>query len=314
MKKVALQKLLMSGLATIFLLFFLSTFSLAKELDDVKADIKGEGHKWAAADTSVSNLSDIQKKRRVSLGIPQLTGKEKLSSVTSSWTSPCLDWRNVACTNPDSAVRVTNVRDQGNCGSCWAFATTGALESYTLRKGPAAPSCASASDPRCDLSEQLLVSCNGAIGAGSCNGGYTAKASDYIKDTGLIKEGCFPYAAADVSCAVSCNIPVYKINNWSYVTTTRPSVAAIKNALASGALPTSMGVYSDFFYYKEGVYKRTKRSKLQGYHAVLIVGYDDVNQCFIVKNSWGTGWGELGYFRIAYSELNYFGSFTLLYQ
>ena len=63
-----------------------------------------------------------------------------------------------------------------------------------------------------------------------------------------------------------------------------------------------MYVYNDFYSYRSGVYSYTTGSYL-GAHAVLVVGYDDVNQCFIVKNSWGTGWGEAGYFMIAYSEV-----------
>jgi len=309
MKKVVLQKLLMSGVAAIFVLFFLSTFSFAKELDDVKASIKAEGHKWVAGDTSVSRLSEEHKKLRAGLLMPKLTGKEKHAAVVSSWTQPCLDWRNSLCSNPDGAIRVTPMRDQGNCGSCWAFATTGALESYILRKGSGAPPCDSSSN--CNLSEQMLVSCSGA---GSCNGGYMTGASDYIRSTGLVKEGCFPYAATNLACSLLCNAPVFKIGGWSYVTTTKPSAQAIKNALAYGPLPTSMTVFSDFYYYKEGVYKRIKKSKYKGNHAVLIVGYDDANQCFIVKNSWGTDWGESGYFRIAYSEMSYFGWYTMLYQ
>ena len=77
-----------------------------------------------------------------------------------------------------------------------------------------------------------------------------------------------------------------------------------------------MEVYSDFFYYSTGVYHYTTGT-YEGGHVILIVGYDDVNQYFICKNSWGTGWGERGFFRIAYSELNsvtQFGDYTIAYQ
>jgi hypothetical protein len=94
-------------------------------------------------------------------------------------------------------------------------------------------------------------------------------------------------------------------------------VEVLKNALYTyGPLVTTMGVYSDFYYYKNGVYSYTSGT-FQGGHAILIVGYDDAAQCFIVKNSWGTGWGEAGFFRIAYSELNNvvsFGHYSIAYE
>jgi hypothetical protein len=94
------------------------------------------------------------------------------------------------------------------------------------------------------------------------------------------------------------------------------SVAAIKDALVNyGPLVTTFNVYADFFGYDGGIYSYTSGA-YQGGHAVLIVGYDDANSCFIVKNSWGTWWGEAGFFRIAYSQLAspiYFGSGTLTY-
>ena len=76
-----------------------------------------------------------------------------------------------------------------------------------------------------------------------------------------------------------------------------------------------MDVYTDFYSYIGGIYKYVT-GKLEGGHAILIVGYDDASQYFIVKNSWGDGWGESGYFRIAYSELSrpvYFGDWTIAY-
>jgi hypothetical protein len=92
--------------------------------------------------------------------------------------------------------------------------------------------------------------------------------------------------------------------NWYWVATNSPTVDALKNGLYRyGPLVTTMRVYSDFFYYNGGIYSYSSGS-YQGSHGVLLVGYDDIEQYFIVKNSWGTDWGESGYFRIAYSELN----------
>jgi C1A family cysteine protease len=223
-----------------------------------------------------------------------------------------MDWTNGGSYN-NATDYVTPVRDQGNCGSCWAFATTGALESYWLIKN---------SDPQCglggcDLSEQALVSCSKA---GSCSGGYIDKASTYILKTGLPLESCCSYKAANAACKKACcysyKSSTYKIGSWQWVTTSSASVNAIKNALTYGPLATTMNVYADFYSYTSGVYSYTTGS-YQGGHAILIVGYDDNKQCFIVKNSWGAGWGESGYFEIAYSQLSTvvkFGQYTILYK
>ncbi len=108
--------------------------------------------------------------------------------------------------------------------------------------------------------------------------------------------------------------------------TTSPTAAALKNALLTyGPLVTTMNVYSDFYSYAGGVYSYVSGT-LQGGHAIEIIGYDDTEQCFIVKNSWGVDWGEsepgsistTGFFRIAYSELNdpkvQFGYYTIAYD
>jgi uncharacterized protein (TIGR03437 family) len=216
-----------------------------------------------------------------------------------------LDWRN------NGGNFVTPVRDQGQCGSCWAFATAAGLESATLiaNRTPGVD---------LNLAEQILVSCSGA---GDCEmGGYVQSASDYLRDTGLPLEGYYGYTAADGNCGDACppwrSSPPYKIKSWSYVATTSPTVNGLKNALYSyGPLPTTFMVYDDFRYYKSGVYSYTSGAFLGG-HAVLLVGYDDAGQYFIVKNSWGPAWGESGYFRIAYSQLNTvvnFGDYTLAY-
>jgi C1A family cysteine protease len=169
----------------------------------------------------------------------------------------------------------------------------------------------------CDLAEQALVSCSKA---GSCSGGYIDKASTFIRNTGEPLETCAPYKAANMPCKKACcnkwQSSTYKIGAWSWVTTNSPTGDAIKNALTYGPLVTTMDVYADFFSYVGGVYSYTTGA-YQGGHAVIIVGYDDAERCFIVKNSWGDEWGESGYFKIAYSQISNvvrFGQYTILYK
>jgi len=292
-------------LATI--LFLAGTASFAQELPEIQAAIKAKGQKWIAGETSISKLPDNEKKLRLGLIKHAPTGKEKVLPLQEPLTglAPSVSWDGF----------VTPVRDQLSCGSCWAFAATAALESNILIKD----SMPGNDDNR---AEQVLVSCSGA---GSCGGGYIDSASEYIRSTGLPPESYFSYTATDNSCGnaqLGWQNYTRKIGSWSYVNTVPANLTAIKNALANnGPLVTTMDVYADFFAYKVGVYEYASGS-YQGGHAILIVGYtDDTNRAdggyFRVKNSWGTGWGSLGYFYIGYSQLGnpvYFGEWTIAYS
>jgi C1A family cysteine protease len=304
------------GLITLsFLVAFASvTYASQAELDEIDNAIHSRGAHWLALENPISRLSP--EKRRMRLGAlkpvmsqPDLSsGSSGTSSSPVTGTVPAsLDWRNY-----DGYDYVTPVRDQGNCGSCWAFATTAALESNDLLVNGIGA---------LDLSEQVMVSCglDGRRDAGSCSGGYIDRASDYIRDTGLPPESYYPYTATNGSCSsaeTGWQNVTSRISSWQWVTTTSPTVDAIKNALNTyGPLVTTMDVYSDFYYYSGGIYQYTSGS-YQGGHAILIVGYDDAGQYFIVKNSWGGSWGESGYFRIAYSQLSTvvnFGDYTIAY-
>jgi C1A family cysteine protease len=202
------------------------------------------------------------------------------------------DWRNASGNN-----FVTPIRDQGSCGSCWAFAVTAALESKALitfnRPGT-----------NLNLSEQIVVSCSGA---GNCSGGSPRTASNFLKTTGTNLESCYPYTAQNGNCSSACpnwQNSTYKINDWSDVSSgSPPTASALKNALyTSGPVVAVFDVYTDFFSYRSGVYSYVTGS-YEGGHAILIVGWNDADSAFIVKNSWDATWGESGYFRIAYSEL-----------
>lgn len=310
MKWVRIEKCFLLMVLIIFTIVLTGSLAHANKLDEIKAAIERKGAKWIAGETSVSKLPDHQKKLRLGLIKPVVTGEERVSSTLGALALPAsLDWREFGY--------VTGVRDQGNCGSCWAFATTAALESNILIRDPSA-------SPDDDRAEEILLSCSGA---GSCSGGYIDKASTYIRDNGLPPELYFPYTdlSRDDKCrnaSTGWQSVIDKIDSWQFITTVTASIDAIKSALHQyGPLVTTMDVYEDFFYYTEGVYEYTY-GPYKGGHAVLIVGYMDDSSVsggyFIVKNSWGTTWGHLnGYFKIAYSEIAspvYFGEWTIAYQ
>jgi C1A family cysteine protease/methionine-rich copper-binding protein CopC len=283
------------------------TLSQADEISQIRAAIVLKGADWQAVETSMSRLSPAERKARLGLIKPAmlLTGAEILLPAPPPVAAPAsLDWRS------NGGNFVTPIRDQGGCGSCWAFASTAALESATLITNDTP-------GVNLDLSEQVLVSC---ADAGDCGGGSHNEASDYIRDVGLPLESCYPYTATNGNCADACSTyrtSTYRIASWAWVAIDAPTVGNIRDALCThGPLITTMIVYDDFFSYGGGVYVHTY-GDFAGGHAVLIVGYSDAGQYFIAKNSWGTGWGESGYFRIAYSQLDNsvnFGDYTIAYS
>ena len=299
-------------------IFLTVTAASASKLDEIRSAIDKKGARWIAGETSVSKLSDREKKLRLGLIKPDETDPAAAEmEMVFFLHEPLVDLPDALDWRANGGYYVTPVRNQGNCGSCWAFATAAALESYNLIKD---------NTPGFDdnRAEEILLSCSGA---GSCNGGYIGSASNYIRNTGLPPESYFPYTplSSDDSCSYA--LPGWedftsRIDSWLYITTYSVSVDSIKNALHMyGPLVTTLDVYNDFYSYKNGVYEYTTGKRLGG-HAVLVVGYKNdpsVNGggYFIVKNSWGTGWGEGGYFNIAYSEINscvYFGRWTIAYK
>lgn len=197
-------------------------------------------------------------------------------------------------TSIDWSVNDSPVKNQGTCGSCWAFAATAYIENLGMQE---------------DLSEQVVLSC---VTSGDCTGGYFSDALLYFKNTGVPGEGCYPYIEDDGNCNDKCDDPnflekITSVSNqlWGSSTT----VSNIKSKLNEGPLVVRMLVPTDNTFngypgYQGGIYNYNGGPipNTQG-HAVLIVGYDDGQQCFKVKNSWGTGWGEEGYFRIAYDDV-----------
>jgi C1A family cysteine protease len=206
---------------------------------------------------------------------------------------PTFDWA--------SQGKVTAVRNQGSCGSCWAFGTVGAME--------AAIKIQSGQDV--DLSEQFLVSCNNS--GWSCNGGWWAH--DYHMNRpgvnqsqiGAVLESDMPYTATNGTCQVVANHP-YKLANWySIAGYTVPSVDAIKNAISTyGPVAAAVCVGNGFSAYRSGVFSTNETSACGGgvNHAIVLTGWDDATQSWVLRNSWGSGWGEGGYMRIKWGTSN----------
>ena len=267
------------------------TGGVKEQIKSVQDAIKAKGAKWTAGETNIS-ASREDWKFLVGLNFEPIEA-EPVPLGFPARLPAALDWRDA------NGNYVTAPRNQKKCGSCWAFAMTGGLEAYTLLKQ-------NTPNTDIDLSEQVLISCSGI---GSCNGGRISPG--FLQSSGLPLESAYPYTATDGSCdaaAAGWQSSAYKIGAWGSVA---QKLDSIKTALVKyGPLPTAMMVYEDFMHYKTGVYSYTTGKKLGG-HAVLIVGYNDAEQYFIVKNSWDTGWGENGFFRVAYSELNSVVSFGL---
>ncbi|MGC9308805.1 MAG: C1 family peptidase [Thermoplasmatota archaeon] len=212
-------------------------------------------------------------------------------------TPPVWDWRNATV----DGVRgdwMTDAKSQGGCGSCWGFAAIGALEAMVnIRAG----------NPELDvdLSEQYLLSC--PSNSGGCRGWNAWWAYRYLRDNGgAITDSCFPYFANDnIPCPDKCSDwrnTLYPVTEYDGMS--RPEREEIKAMLVShGPLVAEMAVMDGFGSYDGGVYEHPGEESTRDInHQVVIVGYDDDLECWIVKNSWGDTWGENGYFRIAYGD------------
>jgi hypothetical protein len=190
-----------------------------------------------------------------------------------------VDWRN----NPGNYL--TQIQDQGNCGSCVAFGTTAAIEACKriADKNPLEDA---------KLSEEDLFS-----HGGSCANGWTLEAANKAAQTyGICPEKCWPYGGEKQICCDQ-----NKLKTIGAVRLT--SDASAKQFIATyGPIQAAMDVYEDFFEVDSNAIYHYQQGNYMGGHCICIIGYDDVNQCWIGKNSWGTSWGASGFFRIGYGE------------
>jgi len=218
--------------------------------------------------------------------LPRTGGKhitlEELRSLNkgpSAYPSGSLDWTTKGA--------VTPVKDQGQCGSCWTFGTTGGIEGAVFLKHAHLTS----------LSEQQIVDCAASYGGAGCSGGSNDIGYKYANSGGLCTESAYPYTAKDGTCKSSSCSPSANSKVTGYV-----HIPAGDPGLGAGVdiTPISIGIDADYWgSYSSGVFCGTCGTARD--HAMLVVGYGTDatgGDYWKVKNSWGSGWGENGYIRL----------------
>jgi hypothetical protein len=293
-----------SALCVVALAPMFSTNALANSLplSELQKQIVGKVRKWKAGRTSVSEMSEADK--RMMLGVPlsevpTVANYGKHLGVVENALPEQFDWRNYNGSN-----YVSPVKNQGRCGSCVAFAVSSTFESQLNVD-------TNATGLPWSFSPQHIFACGG----GACDTGWqTAFAVDFLNTDGAPEEACFPYKSGalgdDMECKSSCSDSKSRSLKAELRVRSAPVVGAsvdeVKAALLGGPVASNMKVFEDFYFYKSGVYKHTS-GKVVGGHAVMIIGWSNPDQAWIVRNSWGTDWGMNGDFMISWEDKGMLG-------
>ncbi|CAH8487673.1 unnamed protein product [Schistosoma curassoni] len=239
----------------------------------------------------LTNLSQYlnKHKQKSQMLLKQSLNETILKEIPDSW-----DWRKVGA--------VSKVKIQGKCGACWAFSAAGALEGQLKNR----------TGTFVELSPQQLIDCSHSFGNHGCLGGDMNNAFRYVEKDGIQSEESYPYLTKEGKCqhikssslTYSKSIIEIKLNDEEQ----------LKYVLYEhGPVSAGINVEQQFMRYKNGIYQSQSCSSTEVNHAVLIVGYGEENgvQYWIIKNSWGTSWGEDGYVRIRRNYNNMCGVATM---
>uniref|UniRef100_A0A4W3K4G5 Cathepsin L1-like n=1 Tax=Callorhinchus milii TaxID=7868 RepID=A0A4W3K4G5_CALMI len=219
-----------------------------------------------------------------------LTSTKDVSTRPKSLKLPgSVDWRDKGY--------VTPVKNQGACGSCWAFSSTGALEGQTFKK----------TGKLVSLSEQNLVDCSKAEGNSGCGGGWMENAFKYVSDNnGIDSEDGYPYTATDDPCNYNPNYKATNCTNYMFVSEGNETALAMAVATIGPISIAIDATHQSFQFYHHGVYYEPDCTDYTMSHAVLIVGYGRKSgkNYWIVKNSYSTSWGDKGYILMSKDKMN----------
>ncbi|OMJ66789.1 hypothetical protein SteCoe_36251 [Stentor coeruleus] len=243
---------------------------------------------WIASNIWVQNMTIKQAKTYTSSSNPDTNYPEKnWGNLLNYFTAPLsfdsrIQWP--TCIHP--------IRDQGKCGSCWAFAASEALSDRLCIAG----------GPNIVLSPQWLIDCD--TQSSGCNGGVSIKAWQFMMSTGIVADSCVPYIGVDSLCPSICTGSGGSTRYYAtsaYMFTNPTSIQA--EIISSGPIGATFTVYQDFMSYKSGVYVHTWGNVVGG-HAVKMLGWGvlGTQNYWICANSWGTNWGMQGFFYIAFGQ------------
>ena len=186
--------------------------------------------------------------------------------------------------------KITPIRNQGGCGSCWSFSAQASIADVLALHGKGS----------LDLSEQFPVSCDKT--SYGCQGGWPTNAFELIQNEGDVLEKDFPYKAVDMRCPAS--LPhIYKVANYVTLSEGVADTEQVKQAIFQyGPVSVAVAVAGNFGNYKSGIYNESSSGGIN--HAVNLVGWDETEKPYhwIMRNSWGESWGENGFMRIAYGS------------